>query len=83
MPQRHRPELSESVMAEPLVGSRRTPRTFGPDRVCEAPECRTRLSIYNGGSFCASHSAHRVWRPTRLTPVDTLPVPDRPPRDAA
>ena len=93
MPQRHRPELSESVMAEPLVGTRRSPRTFGSDRVCDAPGCLTRLSIYNGGSFCASHSAHRVWRPARLTPedelsmdtpaIDVVSVAEAEPRDAA
>ena len=41
MPQRHRPELSESVTGEPLVGYRRTPRTFRADRVCEVSGCTT------------------------------------------
>ena len=72
MPQRHHAELTESVMAEPLIGSRRTPRTFDADRVCRAPGCRTRLSIYNSGAFCASHNAHRVWKTSRITPQDEV-----------
>ena len=65
-------------MADPLVGYRRHPRTFQADRVCAAPDCATRLSIYNSGSFCAPHSAHRLWRSTRLTPVNEAPSPDEP-----
>lgn len=56
MPQRHRPELSEAVAGERLVGYRRTARTFSPDRVCAQPRCTTRLSIYNSGTRCAVHT---------------------------
>jgi hypothetical protein len=28
---------------------------FPIGRVCGEPECRTRLSIYNDGDFCARH----------------------------
>lgn len=59
MPQRHRPELSEAVLGEPLVGYRRSPRTFSPDRVCAHRGCTTRLSIYNSGPRCAAHSPFR------------------------
>ena len=69
MPQRHRPELSESVVGEPLVGYRRAPRTFRPDRVCDAPGCSTRLSIYNDGTFCSAHGPHQVWARSRGTDV--------------
>ncbi|HTZ08897.1 MAG TPA: hypothetical protein VMB72_07485 [Acidimicrobiales bacterium] len=58
MPQRHRPELSESVAGEKLTGYRRAPRTFGAHRVCSAPGCDTRLSMYNAGALCSSHAVH-------------------------
>ena len=86
MPQRHHSEFIEAVMAEPLLGSRRTPRTFDAHRVCDAPGCRTRLSIYNSGAFCASHNAHRVWKASRITPQDEVSdlddVPDTAPATA-
>jgi hypothetical protein len=59
MQPRHRPETSESVMAEPFQGYRRSPRTFAADRICLAAGCTTRLSIYNGDSFCAAHGSMR------------------------
>jgi len=61
VPQRHRPELSEAVAGEPLLGYRRTPRTYRSDRVCEAAGCSTKLSIYNDASFCSTHGPHRPW----------------------
>ena len=61
MPQRHRPELVESIAGEPLSGYRRAPRTFRRDRICAAPDCTTRLSIYNSSSYCAAHGPHRAW----------------------
>jgi len=60
MPQRHRPELSESVAGEKLTGYRRLPRTFGSNRVCSAAGCGTRLSMYNAESLCSTHAAHHV-----------------------
>jgi len=78
MPQMHRPELSESVAGEPLVTYRRTPRTFGADRVCAAPGCTTRLSIYNDGTVCSAHASHRVGRrpapPSDVTALDSRRV---------
>jgi hypothetical protein len=59
MPQRHRPELSESVAGERLVGYRRSARTFGRDRTCAHRGCTTRLSMYNSGSLCALHAPFR------------------------
>ena len=60
MPQRHRPELSESVAGEKLTGYRRLPRTFSTNRTCGASGCGTRLSMYNGGSLCSAHATHAV-----------------------
>ena len=61
MPQRHRPELVESIAGEPLVTYRRPPRTFRRDRVCAAPECTTHLSIYNSGLYCSAHGPFGLW----------------------
>jgi hypothetical protein len=66
MTQRHRPELSESVAADPVVTYRRTPRTFGRGRTCAVPGCRTILSIYNGGKHCGPHHPSQLAAPTRL-----------------
>ena len=60
MPQRHRPELSEAVAGERLVGYRRSARTFGGGRTCQHDGCTTRLSIYNSGKLCAVHAAFRA-----------------------
>jgi hypothetical protein len=60
MPQRHRPELSEAVAGERLVGYRRSARTFAQGRTCQHPGCTTRLSIYNSGKLCALHAAFRA-----------------------
>jgi hypothetical protein len=35
-------------------------KTFPPGRVCRALGCDTRLSIYNGGIFCAQHQPLRA-----------------------
>jgi hypothetical protein len=71
MAQRHRPELSESVTAEPVVTYRRTPRTFSPGRMCAAPGCLTVLSIDNAGEHCSSHHPGHLWAgPTRTSARD-------------
>jgi hypothetical protein len=57
MPQRHRPDLSESVSGEAPVTYRRLPRTFRPGRTCAVAGCPTVLSIYNGGKHCSVHSS--------------------------
>ena len=80
MQPRHRPESSESVMAEPFVGHRRSPRTFSAGRTCAAPGCGTRLSIYNSGSLCASHAGGRGGRRSRHQV--NAPAPDAPDPDA-
>ena len=72
MPQRHRPELSETVSGEHLVTYRRTARTFSAGRTCATSGCLTVLSIYNGGKHCAAHAAHRLsvnFPPSRETLV--------------
>ncbi|MHB8681544.1 MAG: hypothetical protein ACYDA2_05545 [Acidimicrobiales bacterium] len=56
MPQRHRPELSEAVGGERLVGYRRSARTFPRNRTCAWEGCTTRLSMYNSGRLCAVHA---------------------------
>ena len=60
MPQRHRPELSEAVAGERLVGYRRSARTFAQGRTCQHGGCTTRLSIYNSGKLCALHAAYKA-----------------------
>jgi hypothetical protein len=72
MAHRHRPELSDSVSAEPVGANRRTPRTFRPGRRCAVPGCQTLLSIYNGAKHCAAHN------PTHLRTTLPRPFPDTP-----
>lgn len=60
MPQRHRPELSEAVAGERLVGYRRSARTFPRGRTCAWEGCATRLSMYNSGRLCAVHAPYRA-----------------------
>ena len=45
-----------SIGATPVRGRGRPARTYRSGRVCAFPECATRLSIYNGGTFCAGHA---------------------------
>ena len=68
MPQPHRPELSESVSAEPLVTYRRTPRTFRSGRTCAVAGCQTVLSIYNSGKCCAAHDPKHLRALVRPVP---------------
>jgi hypothetical protein len=77
MPQRHRPELSDSVAADPLGTYRGTPRTFSPGRCCAEPGCTTVLSIYNGAKHCAAHNPkqRRVSRPPTPRPAAGEPLP--------
>jgi hypothetical protein len=35
--------------------SKRMTRSFGENRICAAPECRTRLSRYNPDDWCFTH----------------------------
>jgi hypothetical protein len=51
-----------AVGAKPLSGTDRPSRTFTTGRECREPECRTRLSIYNNGKFCAEHQPLTVPR---------------------
>jgi hypothetical protein len=75
MPQRHRPELSESVSADPLGTYRRTPRTFRPGRRCAVPGCLTVLSIYNGAKHCAAHNPKQSTMARTRTSSDTTVGP--------
>ncbi|MGH9063998.1 MAG: hypothetical protein ACRDZQ_05955 [Acidimicrobiales bacterium] len=43
------------VSGESLTRGGRPPRAFRRGRVCSAPGCRTRLSIYNSGDRCSLH----------------------------
>ena len=38
-----------------LTGNDRPSRSFGRGRVCQEPECGTRLSMYNNGDYCYVH----------------------------
>jgi hypothetical protein len=71
MPQRHRPELSESVGADPIGSHRRTPRTFSAGRRCAQPGCTTLLSIYNGAINCAAHNPKQARGPRSRGPQPT------------
>lgn len=73
MPQRHRPELSEAVSGERLVGYRRSVRTFPRGRTCAWEECTTRLSMYNSGRLCAVHA------PFRAVLMSLSPLPEAAP----
>ena len=35
-------------------------RAFAGRRVCREPDCKTRLSVYNSGAYCARHDIGRV-----------------------
>jgi len=43
-------------------GTDRPSRSFGRDRVCREDGCRTVLSIYNNGRYCAQHEPMSVPR---------------------
>ena len=73
MPQRHRPELSEAVIGERLVGYRRSARTFAQGRTCDHAGCITRLSIYNSGKLCAVHAAFRAASGAPMPPGEDAP----------
>jgi hypothetical protein len=75
MPQRHRPELSDSVSADPLGRYRRTPHTFGPGRTCAGSGCLTVLSIYNSSKHCAAHSPNHLRVTPAPSPTDTITAP--------
>jgi hypothetical protein len=38
-------------------------RSFGEDRVCSSPDCRTKLSRYNPDDWCFSHRHQVPLRP--------------------
>jgi hypothetical protein len=40
---------------EPLQQGRRVGIRYEPGRVCEAVNCETQLSIYNGSDLCSLH----------------------------
>jgi hypothetical protein len=47
-------------------------RTHGDDRVCEVPDCRTRLSRYNPAHRCWQHAevVFPTYRGKRLSPSE-------------
>jgi len=49
-------EATTYVRGERVDRTPRPGRTYPPGRVCAAPTCRTRLSIYNPERFCWSHA---------------------------
>lgn len=55
--------MSDSAVgATSLSGSYRPSRSFGEGRTCRAEGCRTRLSIYNDGTYCYQHEPMAVPR---------------------
>lgn len=52
-----------AVTAQRLPATKlRAPRTKEPNRVCEHPDCCTKLSIYNRQSMCHVHKKIRFPR---------------------
>jgi hypothetical protein len=45
-----------------LSGGERPSKSFGQDRTCRHPGCRTKLSMYNNGKFCFQHEPMAVPR---------------------
>jgi len=50
-----RAQNNDSIGAETFNDHDRPPRRFSTGRVCAAPDCATRLSIYNESHHCALH----------------------------
>jgi hypothetical protein len=44
------------VKGSPVTSRERSASRGGAGRVCREDGCRTRLSIYNDGSFCSLHA---------------------------
>lgn len=51
-----------SLGGHTLSGSERPSRSFGKDRMCSEPGCRTRLSMYNNGKYCYQHEPMAIPR---------------------
>lgn len=51
-----------AVKGTPISGNDRPSRSFGKNRVCDEPGCKTRLSIYNRGKYCYQHEPMAVPR---------------------
>ena len=47
------------MMGHRLVALGVSSRVYAAGRVCAAPDCATRLSIYNPLSYCSLHAALR------------------------
>ncbi len=54
-----------------LAGSK--PKRYPGGRVCERPDCHTRLSVYNPQDFCARHRPRKRPRVRGHEPLTTLP----------
>jgi hypothetical protein len=71
----------DNVGGEPVGRSRGRVLHFPAGRVCQAPGCRTRLSIYNSRSRCAVHDFDpnlvHVRPPAPLGKVHHLPAASR------
>jgi len=44
-----------TIVGHRFSSEERSVARFPTGRVCGNPDCRTRLSIYNDGDFCARH----------------------------
>ena len=59
------------------VWADRANRTYPADRVCDADECDTRLSIYNGSTLCWQHEpSHRFVLRIERNPDTADPWPE-------
>ena len=54
-----------------LAGSK--PKRYAGGRVCERPDCTTRLSVYNSEEFCRFHVPRKRPRVRGHEPLTTLP----------
>jgi hypothetical protein len=52
-----------------LRASKRTVEHQGVDRVCDAPDCKTRLSRYNPAESCTLHAGWSDPTPRRRGPL--------------
>ena len=50
------------LMGHRVVALGKPARTYASGRVCAAPGCSTRLSIYNPLGYCALHRSQRSGR---------------------
>jgi hypothetical protein len=63
-------------MARRVVALNEPSRAYAAGRVCAAPDCGTRLSVYNPLRYCALHAALRSRSSARGVSVKPTPRSD-------